>query len=123
MPRTTRSARAPPAGVLSTMPIGLSPAREHSRDYVDRRRPGQRDARSSNSTRWPLDRGARPHSLDRMQFLTLHDLNLGLANLLDKRHAALVSTNAGKTYEPMLARKRDHVAALPASILGKPQAE
>ena len=45
--------------------------------------------------------------------LNLTDIALGLDDLLGKRHAALVSTHAGKGQEQMLIAQRNDVAALP----------
>lgn len=53
-----------------------------------------------------------------MRLLTLLDLKLGLADLLDKRRAALRGSAAGKNYEPMLAKKLEAIEALPPAILG-----
>lgn len=57
------------------------------------------------------------------QRLVLHDLKIGLADLLDTRHKALVSTKAGQSYEAMLAQKRAAIDALsPALVGGRPLA-
>jgi hypothetical protein len=59
-----------------------------------------------------------------MRFLTLAALKIGLADLATKRHAALVLTRAGKTYEPILLEKRALIDALPAVLTGnKPLAD
>src|SRR5689334_21504073 len=50
--------------------------------------------------------------------LVLHDLKIGLADLLDNRHKALVSTKAGQSYEAMLAQKRAAIDALPPALVG-----
>lgn len=53
-----------------------------------------------------------------MQHLTLSDLKLGLTDLFDKRRSALQRSSAGKTYEPMLAKKLDEISALPPAVVG-----
>ena len=50
--------------------------------------------------------------------LVLHDLKLGLADLLDSRQKALVSTKAGQSYQAMLAQKREAIDALPPALVG-----
>jgi hypothetical protein len=60
----------------------------------------------------------------RFRYLNLTDLKLGLDDLLGKRHAAFITSNIGKSYEPMLAAKRAAIDALPAALAGgKPLAE
>lgn len=59
-----------------------------------------------------------------MRNLTLGDLSLGLANLLTDRKAHLGTCTAGHLYEPMLAKKRTAIEALPEALRGgKPLAE
>lgn len=59
-----------------------------------------------------------------MRNLTLGDLSLGLANLLTDRKAFLSSCTAGQLFEPMLAKKRTAIEALPEALRGgKPLAE
>ncbi|MEP7126453.1 MAG: hypothetical protein ABJE95_36315 [Byssovorax sp.] len=53
-----------------------------------------------------------------LNLLTLSDLKLGLDDLYDKRHKSLVSSGTGKSYEPMLAKRRTSIDALPAALLG-----
>jgi len=50
--------------------------------------------------------------------LPLSDLSLFLNDLFDKRHAALVASNTGKSYEPILAKRRTAISALPAALIG-----
>lgn len=50
--------------------------------------------------------------------LVLYDLKLGLTDLLEHRHKALVSTKAGQTYASMLAQKRVAIDALPPALTG-----
>lgn len=60
----------------------------------------------------------------RFRFLNLADLKLGLDDLFGKRHPALLASNIGKSYEPMLDEKRHAINALPAALTGgKPLAE
>lgn len=53
-----------------------------------------------------------------LQKLVLYDLKIGLADLLDNRHKALVSTKAGQSYQAMLAQKRAAIDALPPALVG-----
>jgi hypothetical protein len=50
--------------------------------------------------------------------LVLYDMKIGLADLLDNRNKALVSTKAGQSYQPMLAQKRAAIDALPPALVG-----
>jgi hypothetical protein len=59
----------------------------------------------------------------RFRVLNLSDLKLGLDDLLTKRHGALVQSNVGKSYEAMLAHRRDAIDALPPALGGKPLAD
>jgi hypothetical protein len=59
-----------------------------------------------------------------MRFLSLAALKIGFADLTTKRHAALVLSSAGKTYEPILLEKKALIDALPAALTGgKPLTE
>lgn len=59
-----------------------------------------------------------------MRSLTLSDLKLGLADLLDRRQPALRRSAAGAMYEPMLAARRDAIDALPPALVsGLPLAD
>lgn len=59
-----------------------------------------------------------------MRFLSLAALKLAFADLTTKRHSALVLSNAGKTYEPVLLQKKALIDALPAALTGgKPLTE
>lgn len=62
-------------------------------------------------------------SMRRFRFLNLPDLKLGLDDLVNKRHAALVTSNIGQSYEPMITIKRVAINALPMAFTGKPLAE
>lgn len=53
-----------------------------------------------------------------LRLLTLSDLKLGLDDLYDKRHKSLASCATGKSYDPMLAKRRVSIDALPAALLG-----
>ena len=53
-----------------------------------------------------------------MRSLTLGDMKLGLHDLLDKRSEALLSTQAGAMYAPMLAGRRKAIDALPPALTG-----
>ncbi len=53
-----------------------------------------------------------------MQFLTLSDLQLALANLLEERRPALNRSAAGKLYAPMLESKLEQINALPPAFIG-----
>lgn len=53
-----------------------------------------------------------------LRLLTLSDLKLGLDDLHGKRHQALILSSTGKSYEPMLAKRRDSIDALPAALVG-----
>ncbi len=57
-------------------------------------------------------------SMQRFRFLNLVDLRLGLDDLFGKRHPALLASNMGKSYEPMLQEKRTVIYALPAAQEG-----
>ncbi len=60
----------------------------------------------------------------RFRLLNLVDLRLGLDDLLQKRHAALISSNIGQSYAPMLEEQRSSIVALPALLVGgRPLAE
>lgn len=59
-----------------------------------------------------------------MRFLSLAALKVALADLFDKRHGALILSNAGKTYEPILQEKKALIDALPVALTGgKPLAD
>lgn len=59
-----------------------------------------------------------------MRFLSLAALKVALADLFDKRHAALILSSAGKTYEPILLEKKKLIDELPAVLTGgKPLAD
>ena len=59
-----------------------------------------------------------------MAGLTLGDLKLALRDMTGKRHAALVSTLAGKLYLPQLKVRLGQIEALPAAFTsGRPLAE
>ncbi len=59
-----------------------------------------------------------------MRFLSLAALKLAFDDLATKRHAALVHSSAGKTYQPILLEKKALIDALPAALTGgKPLAE
>jgi hypothetical protein len=58
-----------------------------------------------------------------MRYISLAALKVALANLFGDRHAALVLSGAGKTYEPILLEKKQLIDALPESAEGKPLAE
>lgn len=59
-----------------------------------------------------------------MRFLSLAALKVALADLFDKRHAALILSSAGKTYEPILMEKKKLIDALPPVLTGgKPLAD
>jgi hypothetical protein len=53
-----------------------------------------------------------------VRFLSLSDLKLALDDLHSKRSIALTSSATGRSYEPMLLKRRDAVNALPAAFLG-----
>ena len=53
-----------------------------------------------------------------LRFSTLSDLKLALDDLTTKRSSALTSSATGKSYEPMLLKRRDAVNALPSAFLG-----
>ncbi len=53
-----------------------------------------------------------------MRYLSLAAIKLGLSDLFDKRHAALILSNAGKTYEPILQQKKALIDALPPALTG-----
>jgi len=59
-----------------------------------------------------------------MRHITLPALKVALADLFDKRLDALLSSNAGKTYEPILRDKKARIDALPEALTGgRPLAE
>ncbi|MDI1479144.1 hypothetical protein [Polyangium sp. y55x31] len=59
-----------------------------------------------------------------MKYLSLAALKVALADLFSERHAALVLSGAGKTYEPILLAKKNQIDALPGALTGgKPLAE
>ena len=59
-----------------------------------------------------------------MKYLSLAALKVALGDLFVERHAALVSSSAGKTYEPILQAKKQQIDALPGALTGgKPLAE
>jgi hypothetical protein len=59
-----------------------------------------------------------------MRHITLPALKVALADLFDKRHDALLVSNAGKLYEPVLLDKKVRIEALPVALTGgKPFAE
>lgn len=67
---------------------------------------------------------APPVAFPPMRFLSLAALKVALADLFDKRHPALILSNAGKTYEPILLEKKNLIDALPAVLTGsKPLVE
>ncbi len=59
-----------------------------------------------------------------MRFLSLPALKVAFTDLFTKRHAALLLSSAGKTYEPVLLEKKSLIDALPAALIGgKPLAD
>lgn len=59
-----------------------------------------------------------------MRHISLPALKIALADLFDKRIDALLASNAGKTYEPVLRDKKDRIDALPEAMTGgRPLAE
>lgn len=59
-----------------------------------------------------------------MRHIPLSALKIALADLFDKRIDALLASNAGKTYEPVLRDKKDRIEALPEALTGgRPLAE
>ncbi|MDI1436814.1 hypothetical protein [Polyangium sorediatum] len=59
-----------------------------------------------------------------MRYLSLAALKVAFANLFGERHAALVLSGAGKTYEPILLAKKQQIDTLPGALTGgKPLAE
>ncbi|MDC3960294.1 hypothetical protein [Polyangium jinanense] len=59
-----------------------------------------------------------------MRYLSLAALKVALADLFSERHAALVLSGAGKTYESILLAKKQQIDALPGALTGgKPLAE
>ncbi|MDC0745061.1 hypothetical protein [Polyangium mundeleinium] len=59
-----------------------------------------------------------------MRYLSLAALKVAFADLFGERHAALVQSGAGKTYEPILLAKKQQIDALPVALTGgKPLAE
>ncbi|MDI1451612.1 hypothetical protein [Polyangium sp. 6x1] len=59
-----------------------------------------------------------------MRYLSLAALKVAFADLFGERHAALLLSGAGKTYEPILLAKKQQIDALPGALTGgKPLAE
>ncbi|MBK9265396.1 MAG: hypothetical protein IPM54_37125 [Polyangiaceae bacterium] len=59
-----------------------------------------------------------------MRYLSLAALKVALADLFANRHVALVTSNAGKMYEPVLLDKKTLIDALPTAFTGgKPFAD
>lgn len=59
-----------------------------------------------------------------MRNLLLEDLKLGLDDLFGKREAHLLKSATGRTYAPLLRKKRDEITALPEELVGgKPLAQ
>ena len=68
--------------------------------------------------------GRAPLIVPSMRHITLPALKVALADLFDKRIDALLSSNAGKTYEPILRDKKARIDALPEALTGgRPLAE
>ena len=57
--------------------------------------------------------------MKRFSVLNLSDCQIGLADLLTKRHAALVSTKVGKGQEEILTAQRQDIDALPDVLTSK----
>lgn len=59
-----------------------------------------------------------------MRHISLPALKVALADLFDNRSGALLSSNAGKMYEPVLRDKKTRIDVMPQAVIGgKPFAE